>query len=301
MIKRALNTAYEFFPFSFKTYLRDLYFYVRSSFNGAKNIKSIQFIKEHSEVCVLGNGPSLKKDKAVIKKIMHKQDFVCVNNFCDDELYTTLKPKLYVFLDGYFFSEKAHPDWVTRRNKTFGTIDKSTTWPMKIIVPQSAKTSILSDAIKNHNIEIIKVNTQNLYTKRYNRLIGRLFDTGLYGPPQINVLIYGVYLSVLANYKKVHVFGADLSFHNDINVDQSTNDLYMVFRHFNEKDKIEPLRKNPAKIEKWTMGEVLDLSANTFYAHETLYSYAASKGVKIYNCSDFSLIDAYPRKTFTCH
>jgi hypothetical protein len=125
--------------------------------------------------------------------------------------------------------------------------------------------------------------------------LGKIFDSGLYGPPQINVLIYGIYLSIFANYKNIYVYGADLSFHKDVSVDQSTNELHITFKHFNEKDNVEVLRKNPDKVEKWRMGELLELSADTFFAHEILADYAKSKGISIYNKSSQSLIDAYPR------
>lgn len=296
MFKKVLRTIYISLPLTFKIYARDLVLYLKATLQGAKSIHSLALEKRFDEVCVLGNGPSLRKDRHVIRKLSKKKDFVCVNNFCDDELYQELKPKLYVFLDAYFFTEKVHPDWVVRRDKTFSTIDKETGWAMTIVVPSVADVSILKKSIKNKNIKIIKINTQPYRADKYSKKIGVLFNSGVYGPPQINVLIYAIYLTIILKYKKIHIFGADLSFHNDVNVDQCNNDLFIKFRHFNEEDKVELLRKNPDKINKWKMGELLDLSAQTFYAHEVMYGYAESKGIEIFNCSDFSLIDAYPRK-----
>lgn len=166
---------------------------------------------------------------------------------------------------------------------------------MKIIIPHGADKSILEEYIKNSNIKIITINTLSINSNKYSKPMKFLFDIGLYGPPQINVLLYGIYLAIIADYKTINILGADLSFHNDVEVNQDTNDLFITYRHFNEKDTVEILKKNPEKIESFRMSELLDLSARTFYAHEILNSYANDKGVKIINYSSFSLIDTYAR------
>lgn len=297
LIKNFLKPAYKITPPLIKKTIVNCYQFTYSSLKGAKNIQSINFDKDHSSVCVLGNGPSLVQDKEKIRGLIDKQDFICVNNFCDDNIYIQIKPKLYVFLDEYFFSSKAHPDWIKRREKTFKIINEKTSWNMKIVVPLNADISILKEYIKNTKIEILKVNTLNLYVDRYNKLTKFLFDSGVFGPPKINVLIYAIYLAILSEYKNINIFGADLSFHNDVEVDQMTNDLLIRTRHFNEEDKVEILTKNPSKVNKFRMSEFLKLSADTFMAHQTLNQYALDKDIQIVNCSSFSLIDAYPRRT----
>lgn len=295
MIVNILKSSLTMMPNPIRKYLGDIYRYSTLSINNAQGINNIKIPRKHSSVCVLGNGPSLQQDKAIIKEIISNHDFVCVNNFCDDDLYNIIKPTAYVFLDEYFFSPKAHLDWIRRREITFQKINNETTWPMTIILPYNADLSIIKAHIHNPNIQIIKISTQNLYIKKYSRVVKLLFDIGIYGPPQINVLIYAIFICIGAKYENIKIFGADLSFHNDINVNQETNELYIRFRHFNEEDKIELLKKNPEKVENFRMSEILDLSAQTFYAHEILYSYARDKNIVIVNYSNYSLIDAYPR------
>lgn len=301
MFKVLLKKIYKLLPLSIQNIIRDSFFYLKGCLNGAVSLNSISWQNNHKKVAVLGNGPSLKVDRNRIKNIVESYDFICVNNFCDDILYTTLKPKMYVFLDAYFFSENAHPDWIKRRTKTFEKIEEATSWPMKIFLPHSADESILKSFIKNKNIEIIRVRNQSLFRNKYSSLVGKLYNSGIYGPPQINVLIYGVYLAVTAKYSEIYVFGADLSFHNDVFVDQKTNDLFITFKHFNEEDKVEILTKNPDKLIKWKMSELLRISADTFCAHEVINEYAKTKNIKIYNASNQSLIDAYERVDFSIH
>ncbi len=294
-MKSLFKKIYHFFPFGFKYYIKDICFYFLAVKTGAVNINKIDYSKKNSSAVVLGNGPSLNIDRDAILALAGKKDFICVNNFCDDELFSILKPNVYIFLDAYFFSNQAHESWVARREKTFDILNESTSWEMSIIVPSSADLSVIRRDIKNKNIKFFKFSAQSLFSFKLTRFQQWLFDIGLYGPPQVNVLIYGLYLSVLAGYKEIRFYGADLSFHNDVKVDQESNELYIEYKHFNEADKIEPLMKNPGKVEPWRMAELMKLTSDTFYAHEIISAYAINKGVVIENASSYSLIDAYPR------
>lgn len=265
-------------------------------YKGSVGLRSVEFYKKNPDVIVLGNGPCLKDDMIDIEKKISQFDFVCVNNFCSSPYYTKFKPGMYVFLDAYFFSQDAHNDWVVQREKTFSIINEETSWPMKIFLPYGADELILKAIINNPNIEIIKLNVLGLDSKICNSYTNFLFNTGYYGPPQINVLIYAVYLAIWAKYKSISIFGADMSFHKDIDVDQSDNELFMRYRHFNGDDYVEKLRKNPQKQGMWSMGEIMKLTSDTFYAHNVLNQYSKMKGVKIYNASSYSLIDSYARK-----
>lgn len=295
MKKFFFKKTYNILPYFIKYFIRDIYFYIASSRKGAISIRRIKFFKNNNSAVVLGNGPSLNTDREEIKTLVGNNDFVCVNNFCDDELYTVLKPSLYVFLDAYFFSDSAHESWISRREKTFKILNKTTTWDMNIVVSHSADLKIIKRGITNPNIKVIKINTLSLFSFSLSKFIVWLFDKGFYGPPQINVLIYGIYLPIVAGYKEIRFYGADLSFHNDVQVDQKNNELYIEYKHFNEKNTTELLRKNPEKIEPWKMAELMKLTSDTFYAHEVMNAYALKKGVYIENASSYSLIDAYPR------
>ena len=282
-------------PVPYKKYIREIYLLLGYKKNGAKSLKKIKFFRNKNTVAVLGNGPSLKTDKLHFESLIETHDFVCVNNFCDDDLYEKIKPNLYIFLDEYFYNPEAHEDWIARREKTFSILNAKTSWPMQIFLPAHANTDTLKAHIDNKNIEIVKINVLNLYAKKFTKSVRNLFNLGVYGPPQTNVLVYAIYLSIWAGYKSMDIYGADLSFHKDVSVDQKTNELVITFRHFNLPNEVEVLRKNPQKIVKWEMAEFLDGCAVTFYAHELLNEYAKYKNVAIKNKSNFSLIDAYAR------
>jgi len=260
----------------------------------AKNLKKIKFLKTREDVIVLGNGPSLKNDMEKVVKNSNNYDFVCVNNFCTSPYYETIKPSKYIFLDDYFFSENAHPDWIKQRESTFKTINEKTHWAMQVFLPPSANDRILKKFIKNTNVEIIKIKVVSYDNLNFKKIVQR-FDTGYFGPYQGNVLIYAVYLSIWAKHKRIKIFGADLSFHKDIEVNQKNNNVDIRFRHFNREDHVERLMKNPEKIHPFSMSEIMQTTADSFRAHELLNHYAIEKNVEIENCSSFSFIDAYIR------
>lgn len=268
---------------------------VSSLSKDSKTLKQIKFNKLKNKAIVLGNGPSLKNDLDAIVEKKYDYDFFCVNNFCSSPYYEILKPTMYLFLDGYFFNHDAHEDWITQREETFKKINKSTTWPMQIFLPNHADETILQAIITNENIQIIKFRVIQFVDKN-SKMNNLMYSTGFFGPYQCNVLIYAIYLAAWARYDIVDIYGADSSFHNDVQVDQLNNKLYMTFRHFNSNDTIEFLRRGYKKQDNETMFYMLDGQAKVFKAHELIEQFSKTLNVKIYNKSSSSLIDAYSRE-----
>lgn len=295
MLNKALKNIYIKYPIPFKHHLKASYSFAKASLQGSVNVHKIKFHKSHDSVCVLGNGPSLNNDKDNIKLLIDTHDFICVNNFSDDHLYCLVKPKLYIFADTSYYTNPVHKDWEDKRNIAFREINSKTTWPIKIIVPHDADIDFLKRNINNSNVEIIKTSSQGIFFNKYSNALKFLYDSGIYEPPRLNVLLNAIFIAITTGYKNIKIFGADLSFHKDVSVDQNNNDLYIKYRHFNESDKVDILLKNPQKVDKWTMGELLESSAKTFICHEVLYNYGSDKNISITNLSSHSLIDAYPR------
>jgi hypothetical protein len=280
--------------FIFKPILRvSKIFFIRNAYN----IKTLKKFRNKSKSIVLGNGPSLKNDIPIINEINADYDFICVNNFCSASEYITYRPCFYLFLDSYFFSKKAHRDWIVQREKTFHIINEKTTWPMKIIIPRHADENIIKSFILNENVKIIKLNVQGLEKYTYNKRLKFLYDTGYFGPVQNNVLTYAVFVAIQAEYQEINIFGADMTIYRNIEVDQKNNRLMMKFSHFNQDDTYEFLMRNPEKIHPADMSGMMRGAARVFNSHRILNLYSKTKNIKIFNCSGYSMIDAYNRKS----
>lgn len=266
---------------------------------GASSLRQVQFDRLHEEVVVIGNGPSLTADLPSLVRYAAHRDFVCVNTFCNSEYFALLKPRIYVFLDAYFFASDAHPSRVAQREQAFASLDEKTDWPLQVFMPWGADESVLRRSIRNPKVSFTRLAVRPIDPPALDDRLRMRFDSGRVGPLTVNVLIYAVYLAIWAGYKRVYLHGADMSFHKDVEVDSRTNDLLIRYRYFDQPDRTEPFLKNPGRVRKWRMSEFMRETAMTFRAHEVLDWYARQRNVEVINQTPGSLIDAYRRSPST--
>lgn len=262
---------------------------------GASNLRQVQFQRGHDEAVVIGNGPSLVDDLPALTQVADCRDFVCVNTFCVSEHFAVLKPRIYVFLDAYFYAANAHPSRIAQREQAFAALERKTTWRMQVFLPWGADEQVLRRAIRNPWIRITRLAVLPVDPAALDERLRNSFDSGRTGPLTVNVLIYAIYLAIWAGYRRIHVHGADMSFHKDVEVDPRSNDLLIRYRYFDQPDRTEPFLKNPDRQRKWRMSEFMMETAKTFRAHEVLDWYARQRQVEIVNATPVSLIDAYRR------
>ncbi len=252
------------------------------------------FTRENDSCVVIGNGPSLKND---IEKILQMKnvDFFCVNHMAESEYFQELKPNNYALLDPYFWAKDAHEKLKGKREILFDMLNDKVFWEMCIYIPRTADLEYIQQKIKNTNIKIIQTQAISIFTMKHKEMANILLQ-GKYSPPECNVVIYAMYLSIMAGYNYIELYGADLSFTEDVIVDQTTNQLLIEYKHFYGESSFEPLLQNPQKITPFTMESLYQTTYLTFYAHNLLNKMALNKGIKIKNKSSYSLIDAYSRE-----
>lgn len=241
----------------------------------------------------MGNGPSLKGD---IQKILEKDDvdFFCVNHMAESEYFRRLKPNKYALFDAYFWAQDADEKLKVKREILFSALNENVSWEMFIYIPRGADLEYLQKKIENPNINIVKLEIIPISVINYKK-IPQILLQGKYGPPACNVVIYSMYLSIIASYDYIELYGADLSFTEDVIVDQKTNKLMIEYKHFYGESTFEPLLENPQKIVPFTMESLYKTTYMTFYAHNMINQMALLKGIKVINKSSYSLIDAYER------
>lgn len=259
------------------------------------NLKKINFFKKNTSIIVVGNGPSLKKDIEYIVSVADKNDFFCVNYFANTEFYEKLKPNKYVFIDyGLFFSSEVPKCILEKRKQLLDKINRDTVWDMQIFIPMYADINLFKKIINNKNIKIIKMNIFNINFNNRKKAIKK-YSNGFYGPSGSNVLIYAIYLSVWANYKEVKVFGADLSYIDNLYVDQRNNYVVTKAEHFYSSGETRRILTPPFYKEGVSMASEMLSLAKTHKAHDLINDFSKYKNVKIFNCSSYSLIDSYDR------
>lgn len=265
----------------------------RSSFNRI----DYSWIDNINEDClVVGSGPSLtdilKKNKDIFKKMSK----LCVNDIVLSDLYQELKPEYYVLVDPAYFSISASRQLIINRDQVIHELIKKTTWKMILFLPSQTKKLGFFDEVskKNSNIRIIYFNSTPVEGFRSFRHF--LYKLGL-GMPQVqNVLIAGIFFMLNAGYKKIYLIGADHSWHETIALDfEGRVCVRDVHAYDLEETSYTPFYKDVEETETFKMSEIFEALATTFRGYYYLEEYSRRLGVRVFNASTKTYIDAFER------
>lgn len=252
--------------------------------------------KQKEKLMVLGNGPSLQR---TIDYVIRNKDEDClvVNHFCETEYFDIIKPNYYFLADPAFFGNiDEYAYWLKEEIlKCIECLVNTVSWEVNMIVPDFAKNSYFQARIDtNKNIKLFFYNSKQFSSPQNKSDFFHALDKNLITPPGQTVLNTAIYLGIFLSYKIIDVFGLDMTWHEDLQLDQRTNVLYIVDKHFyGTKKRIATLDQNgnaPAKVH-----EYLECSVNALKSFWDLKEYAEYKGSKIINHSDYSWVDAFER------
>lgn len=256
-------------------------------------------IEHHSDSMILiGNGPSLTKTVELYKNEIIKCDRIAANFFASSDYYDQLRPNIYLFADPAFFDI---PDNQKNSISTlFDALINKTSWPLEMIIPYEAKDApILSTLKRNNNIRIDYYSCKNQDLGKLSKY--EAWDKNYIAPPSQNVMNVALYLSLFWGYKETYLVGVDMSSLEDIRVDQETNELFSIDRHFyNNKDiysdkKLFDEKRGRIRSD-WKLHEYIYAFGRMFEYFYDLKGYADYKGLKVYNASEYSWINVFERK-----
>lgn len=255
-----------------------------------------KIVRHSDKMIILGNGPSLNVSVDKYKETIASCDKMVVNFFASTDLYELFKPQLYVLADPAYF---VLPDKLKASVLSlFDDMVRKTTWPLHVIVPLSRKDSTSLNvlrACKNITIDYYFDGFQSIG----NMSKFEAWDNNLIAPPAQTVLNTCLYLSLYWNYKETYLIGADTSFLEDVRIDQDTNELYVIDKHFYQAEKTYSSNwcsSKGAKKEGWSLHDLIWAYGNMFKMYSDLKEYADYKGLKVYNASEYSWINVFERK-----
>ncbi|MBO7598301.1 MAG: hypothetical protein J6T70_14780, partial [Bacteroidales bacterium] len=185
------------------------------------------------KLAVLANGPSLNnflndiRNGADISGI----DFSVMNYFANDDLFVKIKPKFYCFADPMFFKKDNRYEKVTN---LFSKINNTVDWQMTIFIKESEKEFRKFAKINNSHIKIISVNSLTFNDKLKYRF--RLYKSNYARPSLWTVAILNLYCGLNSGYKKIDLYGSDLTLLSALAVDDN-NVLCNIETHFYEEKK----------------------------------------------------------------
>jgi len=275
---------------------------IRSKFN----------LKQHEitdhKVIIIGNGPSAKSLLQNIDFQHSNTPKLCVNMFASTEYFDKIKPKYYLVSDHAFldFSEETFKDASSlprlKHQPDFLQIQKlinsawnailSANWEIILYVPQIYKNTFIVKTALNSGLKIQFYN----YTvvRGFEWFENWIYRNKLGSPQSQNVINSCIFQAINSNFKEIYLIGVDNNFHLNMIVNNE-NKLIHIDDHFYKVDKKETpqLHANGTPVK---MHEFFLSLHKAFFAHHRLQKYAKHQNVHVYNATNGSFIDAYPRK-----
>lgn len=256
-------------------------------------LKTNQIHRTNKQCLILGNGPSLNTDAAIITNQINTNNFDvwAVNYFAKTTEYEIYQPTHYVLADPSFWIEDISSIKKSARNSLALHLNQKTKWSTLLFIPFESKNSSFLKAINNPCIKVIHYN--NTPCDGFDRFLGIILDWRLGMLPPYNVMIPTLILAIQARYERVIIFGADHSWHENIQVN-SNSGLTVNQKHFYDNQE-NPAPFSATNGRPFTIGEVFYQWSQVFLHYQKIQKYSEKKEVKVLNCSHKSYIDAFQR------
>jgi hypothetical protein len=253
-------------------------------------------LRQNAVCSVLGNGPSLSDTLQNQLDFLKKTEIVCVNNFAHSPYFVQLQPQNYVIVDpNYFVFNEQSTDRPDIR-QTLDAFCSVVNWPMTLYVPRFAKDSYVARTIASGNPNIRLVFVNHAIARGFAWFRHWLYQTGWGMMQSQTVIVAALFLMINRRFDAIYLFGADQSWHEQIRLDDGK--LVMQQLHFYEKDKdvaYLPVYTDKHRTKTDSMANQFLSLHKAFRGYEVLREYADSVGVRIFNASSKSYIDALER------
>ena len=280
-VAKGLGLFYSNFVASISSLLR---ISILSSLNVAVKSKKYKSIVISKDCTILANGPSLKEALENNDVRLAGNDVFVVNMFVNSPEFWTIKPRFYFLVDSAFFapSKDRHFNLISELAEALNKVS----WDMYLCISSGCVNGGLIKELHNDRIKVIRWNTTTF--EGFKGLCHFMYRHNMAMPRCQTVTNMALAAAINMGYDNVYLYGADHSWTRDLRVDDD-NVVCYGDRHVYAPD-VQVIKKDG------TIGRLLHAFANMFDAHWIINDYAKSMGVKIWNCTKGSFIDAYKRK-----
>lgn len=245
----------------------------------------LKVASDEDSIIIMGNGPSL--NDAIVNSFdkLTTIPTLAVNFAANAPQFTQLRPRYYVLADPHFFVATDDVN-VKKLMANMSSID----WKMTLFVPFEAKKR--GFAINNENIKVEYFNF--IAVEGFEWIENWAYASGRGMPRPRNVLIPSIMTAMKLGYGNIYVTGADHSWTKTLSVNER-NEVVSIQPHFYKEDEQEQKR---IKVDylKYPLHQIIYSFYVAFKAYHKIQHYALHRGVKVYNSTPESFIDAFPRK-----
>ncbi|NDO50857.1 DUF115 domain-containing protein [Lachnospiraceae bacterium MD335] len=249
---------------------------VDSAINGEiKNRLPLQ--KDNGKaLSVILNGPSLNRTLHYLNR--SNTDVMMVNYAVETKLYDELKPEYVCFADPRLFMPCKKNYYLQKR---IADVNENTI----LFFPGSVKNAVL---LKGKNTRKVFSVNKLLDIELYSV---KLLEKNLFAPYFINIGIMALYVGIQLGYKKIYLYGADLSMFKQLTLNEKL-EIEKDDIHYYGKQKI-----NLSKVlrNSYDMPYEMKTWYETFSQFRIIAKYAKAEAVKIINMSDETMLDCFER------
>ncbi len=249
---------------------------VDSAVNGEiKNRLPLQ--KDNGKILsVILNGPSLNRTLHYLDR--NNTDVMMVNLAVETQLYEELRPEYVCFADPWYFNPCKRTYNIQKRIED---VNKNTI----LFYPSNVKNAVL---LKGKNAKKVFSLKRLLDIEAYSV---KLLEKNLLAPYFINVGIMALYVGIQLGYKKIYLYGADLSMFKELTLNENL-EIESDDVHYYGKQRV-----NYSKADRngYDMTYEMKTWYETFSQFCIIAKYAEAKSVKIVNMSDESMLDCFER------
>lgn len=239
---------------------------------------------------ILANGPSLKTTLTEDVAVLANNPTMAVNFFAISEAYTTVRPDYYILADPYFFNADSISK--DKRLKELHAALATTDWAMTLLIPASQCKTIPQSISNNPHVSILTFNAVGV--EGFQWFENLAYKSGRAMPRPRNVLIPAIMTGINLGFKDIYLCGADHSWMQTIYVD-TNNHVVSVQPHF-YKDNPEEQARVYAEYQGYKLHDIIMSFYVAFSSYHRIARYATKQGVRIFNATENSYIDAFPRK-----
>ena len=233
---------------------------------------------------VMGNGPSLAGVIAGDMDVLHSYPTLAVNFAANTPQFFEIRPRHYLLADPLFFNAVPAAN-VDTLWSALARVD----WPMTLFVPSGNGKAV---AAKLPGVDVREFNFVGLGGFHWfeNLVWGRRLGM----PRPRNVLIPSIMAGIWMGYREIYIVGADHSWTKTLEV-ADDNTVVSVQPHFYEDNKAEHSRVT-ALYKNIRLHELLLSFHVAFKSYFSVRRFADRLGVRIYNSTPGSFIDAFERR-----
>lgn len=265
-------------------------------FNTAKSLTKVALqsrrctvtqVSEANRIIIMGNGPSLNDTIAAHGTLLRENQTMAVNFAANASVFRDIKPRFYVLADPYFFSNATD----SNLRKLWSNLE-AIDWRCTLYVPATVYR-LTKERFDSRPITVESFNAVG--SEGFRTIDHFLFKKGLAMPRPRNVLIPAIMLAIKAGFKTIDIVGADHTWMKTISV-TNENEVVSIQEHF-YTDNAEEKRRVSHEYRGYRLHQIVESFAVAFKSYIDIRNFADSLGVKIYNCTPGSFIDAFPRRS----